>query len=210
MGQVVTRFSPLLNTNHELADEGSYFVAKNPTFGTGLNTIATPTAYDGTKPWLLAKGPTTAGKRQRWDYLRLTCTNGGTAGAALRVVITIDPATKADPTGGTTLSPLCPNSDALTTFESKFFAGTLTAAADGGSIRQIVAPLIKNALPVAGDVYLLKFGGADQGVSTTAGIVYYGGPPIIVGVGAVAQVQLILPSQSALSSYEVELGGWER
>jgi hypothetical protein len=210
MAQVIQRRAIMSGTNHELAEDGSYFVAKNPTFGTGLATAAAPTALDDLHPFLLAKGPTTPGKRQRWDYLRIVCTAPGTAGTAIRALVRIDPVTKADPTGGTQLTLVSPNTDTPSVFESKVFAGPLVAAAASGSVRELVAPLLKNAIPAIGDVYLLKFGCADQGVSTSAGLVYYGGPPIILGVGQIAAVQLILPSQSAASSYEVELGGWEK
>lgn len=210
MAQQVQRRVPLHAMNHELAEEGSYFVAKNPTFGTGLATAAAPTALDDLHPFFLAKGPTTAGKRQRWDYLKIVCTAPGTGGTSLRAVIRIDPTTKADPTGGSQLTLQCPNADVAPTFESKIFAGPLVAAAASGSVREIVAPLLKNAIPAVGDVYLMKFGGVDQGVSTSAGLVYCGAPAIILGVGQIATVQLILPAQSAASSYEVEIGGWER
>lgn len=213
---LVPRMSILSGTNHELAADGSYFVAKNPTFGTGLATAAAPTVLDDLHPFLLAKGPTTAGKRQWWDYLKLTCTAPGTLGASLRAVIRVDPTTKADPTGGTALTLRSPNVDTCSpvgvaqAFESKIFAGPLVAVAGSGNLYELVAPLLKNSIPGVGDVYLLKFGGADQGVSTAAGLVYVGLPPIILGVLQIATVQLVLPSQTAASSYEVELGGWER
>lgn len=197
-------------TNHVLADAGSYFVAKNPTMDTGIATIAAPTAYDGTKPWLLIKGPTTPGKKTRLDYLRLRCTAIGTAGAKLFAVIVVDPTTKADPTGGTALALNCTNAGAAPTFESKIFAGANVAAADSGSARTVTASFLKGAIPALNDVYLLKFGGVDQGVSTTASLVYYGGPPLVIPSGSIAQISLILPSQTAASSYELELGGWER
>ncbi|HYC99696.1 MAG TPA: hypothetical protein VEB22_00585, partial [Phycisphaerales bacterium] len=37
---------------HTLADEGSYFVARNPTPGTGVAGHAAPTTLDDTKPFL--------------------------------------------------------------------------------------------------------------------------------------------------------------
>ena len=196
-------------TNHGLSEAGAYFVATNPTLDTGIATIAAPTAYDGTKPWLIIKGPTTAGKKLRLDALRLRCTAAGTAGAKIFAVVTVDPITKADPTGGTALTLNCPNAGASPAFESKIWAGTNAAAADSGSVRRVVAPCLKNAIPAVNDVYLLKFGGSDMGISTTATLVYYGGPPIMIGADGVAQVDLVIPSQSAPSSYELEVSGWE-
>jgi hypothetical protein len=201
MAQAIPRISLLSGTNHELADEGSYFVAKNATFGTGLATAAAPIALDDLHPFILIKGPTTPGKRLRLDYLRFVCSAPGTAGAALRAVIRIDPVTKADPTGGSQLALVCPNSDASPTFESKIFAGPLVAVAGSGGIREVVAPLIKNAIPAIGDVYLLKFGGGDQGIGSAASLVYYGGPPIIVGQNQIRDG----PTHPAVAERRVEL-----
>ena len=196
-------------TSHLLALEGSYCVAKNPTAATGLATIAAPTTISDTSPFLMIKGPTTVGKRFFADYLRLNCTAPGTAGTKVYAVVHIDD-TKADPTGGTQLALNFVNQQITNAAESKVFAGPLVAAAASGNVRELVAPLLKNAIPAAGDVYLLKFGGVDQGVSTGATLVYYGGPPLIVPDNKIATVHLLIPSQSAASSYEVELGGWER
>lgn len=209
MTQLVPRVSPLFVTSHELATEGTYYTAKNVTAGTGLATAAAPIAVDHTKPWALIKGPTTAGKAFFLDYVRIVCTAPGTAGASLRAFWHVDD-TKADPTGGAQLVLNNVRQDIPNQAETKIFAGALTAAAASGNIREIVAPLLKSTIPAAGDVYLMKFGGSDQGVSTAATIVYYGGPPMIVPTNKIATLQLILPSQSAASSYEIELGGSER
>ncbi len=209
MGQSLTRVAIVNGTNHELAADGSYWIAKNPTPGTGLATIAAPITVADTAPFAMIKGPTTLGKKFWVDYLRLTCTAPGTAGTSLRLAIHTD-ATKADPTGGTTLVPANVNQEITTAIESKFFAGPLTAAAASGAVRELVAPLLKGAIPAIGDVYLFKFGGVDQGVSTTASIVYYGGPPIVVPANQICTFHLLLLAQSAASNYEVEFGGWER
>jgi hypothetical protein len=209
MSTSVSRVSPLFVTSHELALEASYFTAKNATAGTGLATAAAAIAVDHTKPFALFKGPTTAGRTLCLDYVRLVNTAPGTAGASLRAFWHIDD-TKADPTGGATLTLNNVRMDVANAFESKIFAGPLSAAAASGNIREVVAPLLKNAIPAIADVYLMKFGGADMGMSTGATLVYYGGPPLIVPAGKIATLQLVLPSQSAASSYEIEIGGCER
>lgn len=210
MSNSVPRVSPLFVTSHELALEGSYYTAKNPTAGTGLATIAAATAIDDAKPFAMIKGPTTAGKVFVVDYVRLVCTAPGTAGTALRAIWHIDD-TKADPTGGTTLVLNNLRQDvANNQVETKIFAGPLTATAASGNVSELVAPLLKSSIPAANDVYLMKFGGSDQGVSTAATIVYYGGPPLIVPANKIATLHLLLPSQSAASSYEIEIGGAER
>ena len=199
----------LSGTSHVLALEGSYYVAKNPTAATGLATIAAPTTISDTSPFVMIKGPTTVGKRFFLDYLRLTCTAPGTGATKLYAVVHIDD-TKADPTGGTQLVLNCVNQQIANAAESKIFAGPLVAAAASGNVRELIATLLKNAIPAAGDTYLMKFGGIDQGVSTGATLAYYGGPPLIVPDNKIATVHLLLPSQTVAGAYEIEMGGWER
>jgi hypothetical protein len=208
--QNVPRVSPLFVSSHELANEASYWIGKNPTAGTGLATAATAIAVDHTKPFALIKGPTTAGKTFFLDYVRLVCTAAGTAGTSLRAFWHIDD-TKADPTGGSALVLNNLRQDISNALvETKIWAGALAAAAASGNVRELVAPLLKSTIPAANDVYLMKFGGSDQGVSTAATIVYYGGPPLVVPANKIATLMLVLPSQSAASSYEIEIGGSER
>jgi hypothetical protein len=208
--QQVARVSPLFVTAHELANEGSYWSAKNPTPGTGLATIAAATTIDDTKPFAMIKGPTTSGKVFFVDYVRLVCTAPGTAGTSLRAAWHIDD-TKADPTGGTQLTLNNLRQDIPNNLvETKIFAGPLAAAAASGNVRELVAPLLKSSIPAVNDIYLMKFGGSDQGVPTAATLVYYGGPALIVPANKIATLHLMLPSQSAASSYEIEIGGSER
>lgn len=208
--QQVPRVSPLFVTSHELANEGSFWVGKNATAGTGLATAAAPTAVDHTKPWALIKGPTTPGKAFFVDYTRLVATAAGTGGTSLRAFWHIDD-TKADPSGGAQLTLNNIRQDIPNNLvETKIFAGALTAAAASGNVRELVAPLLKSSIPAANDIYLMKFGGSDMGLGASATLVYYGGPPLIVPYNKIATLQLILPSQSAASSYEIEIGGSER
>lgn len=210
MASPVSRGVSLWGTNHELANEGTYFVAKNPAIDTGLATIAAPIAWDGTKPYIAFVGPTTKGKRLFIDYLRLRCTAPGTAGAKMFAEFRIDPIAQAAPAGGTQLALNCTNTDCANNFESQIWAGANTSPADSLSVRDVIATFLKGSIPAINDVFTLKFGGTDQGVSTTANLVYYGGPPMIIGAGCVGKMGLIIPAQTAASSFEIEIGGWER
>jgi len=216
MGQSVARVSVLSGTNHELAEEGSYFVAK--TVVAGVATIAALTSLADASPFLLAKTPAASagGRRVRFDYLRLTCLAAGTGGTQINFAARVD-ATKADPTGGSSLTPVsvnmgAPNPSSLETF----FAGALAAAAASGAMREVCAiPLMRPVIPVVGDQYLIKFGGSDQGIGNAPGgaaaaALYFGGPPIIIDPAQVCAFHIWLPGQSAAGTYAAELGYWAR
>lgn len=207
MAQQLPRLSILSATNHELAEEGSYFTAKNPVAGTGLATIAAQATLADAAPFVVVKSGAT--KPVRFDYLRLTCTAGGTGGTALRFAARTD-ATKADPTGGTALARVNVNQGNANAADATVFAGPLAAAAASGAMREPIAALLKNAIPAVGDVFLIKFGGADMGIGSAAGSVYVGAPPLIIGANQLAAFHIWLPGQTIASSFEVEVGLWER
>jgi hypothetical protein len=46
---------PVLTPLHGVADEGSYYILTNPTPGTGIATLAAPTAFVTTSPYILVK-----------------------------------------------------------------------------------------------------------------------------------------------------------
>ena len=204
--QLLPRVATLTPTSHELAEEGSYFTAKNPTAGAGLATIAALASLADTSPFLVVKSG--ADYPVRFDYLRLICTAAGTGGTALRFAVRTD-ATKADPTGGSTLTPVSVNQAKTRSAEATVFAGALVAAAGSGSKREPTACLLKNAIPTVGDVYTVRFGEV-PGASPSATQVIVGAPPVIIGPNQWAAFHIWLPSQTVASSFEVELGFWER
>lgn len=192
-------------SNHGLAQEGRYFTAKSAA-GTGLATIAAQATLADTAPYVVLK----SGAKRVWlDYLRLQATAAGTGGTALRFAVRTD-ATKADPTGGSALTPNNVNQESAAAAGSTVFAGALTAVAATGAKRELTSALLKNAIPAVGDTYLIKFGGADLGISTSASLVYLGAPPIILGPTQWCAFHIWLPSQTLASSYEIELGFVER
>lgn len=198
-------------TSHVLADEGSYHTISNPTPGTGLNTIAVQTTLADTAPFLLVKSGL---KPVSFDYLRLVVIAPGTGGTSIRFAVRTD-ATKADPTGGTPLTPVNCNQGLPQAPLMTAFGGPLVAAAASGAVRTPVSTLLRPVIPVIGDVYLIRFGGdMSLGAAITTGAaqanVYIAAAPLEIGASQLAAFHLWLPGQSALSSYEVELGCWER
>jgi len=202
----------VLSQVHTLSEDGVYWTAVNPTPGTGLATIAALASLSDTSPFIQVNS---GAAPVFFDYLKLTATAPGTAGTAIRYAIKSD-ALKAAPTGGSQLTPT--NAQiGLSTATPGFsvYAGALVAAA-ASAAKLHSHGLVRPVIPVIGDTYLFKFGAVDQGVGSMAPAgtaicnSYVGVPPMMLGPNKTMQFHIWLPSQSAASSYELELGLWER
>lgn len=200
---------------HNVADEGSYFVVTNPAPGTGLATVAAPTALADVSPFfMLLNNAAAGGKRVYMDYIKLLVTAAGTAGASLHYNVKIDNGVGRY-TSGTTLTstPQNVNMDSAVATACLAYGGPLVAAAATAAARLLGGGLFKVSIPVVGDNYILTFGcpagGVGSGVATIANAIL-NHPPVVIGPQQSFFLHLWLPSQSAASSYEIEVGWWER
>lgn len=207
---------------HGLADEGSYFVANNS--GTGVATSATPTSYSDTAPMLTIYNQDSAGnqnsKRLHIDFIRLTQTAAGTAGVNVRVQCKIGTGS-AYSTGGTQLTPVSPNMD-VPSRASIAQIGLLPTAIAMTAPRTVVGdvyciPTQGATFPVGTQIFL-NFGGVETApqIFTSAAVTptmlaaSLNLPPIIIGPGQSFALLHLIGSQSAASSWTVEMGWWER
>ena len=148
-------------------------------------------------------------KRIYLDYLKLLCTVVGTAAAGVEFAITIDSIERYS-SAGTLITPVGVNMDDGRASIATMYAGNIVAAAAGSGVRQVTTTrILKRVAPVAKDEYLVNFGNVESyrlvGVDSVATV-----PPVIIGPQQWALIHLWLPSQTAASSFEVELGWWER
>lgn len=212
---------PTVQKSHALADEGSYFVTTNPTPGTGIVfTAAAQTAFSDTTPSLVVKNNDAASntnyKRLHLDYIKLLVTAAGTAGVALHVAMKVDNVNRYT-SGGSSLSPVSPNSDWASALSvAQIWCGAITAPAAGPSARLIGRGCLRGAIPVVNDQYILNFGAVETAVSASAlggtGIVaqVFSFPPVVLGPQHFFVLSPWLPSQSGAPSVEIEMGWWER
>lgn len=200
---------------------GRYMTFSNPTPGTGLNTIEALTSLADTSPLVQIN----TGVNPFWvDYIKLQNTAAGTGGTSIRwswsqyAVAKPAPTLNAAGVGGAA-SPLAmvnSRSDWSTYAPTtSVYAGPLVAAA-GTPIGPLSSNLLRPVIPVAGDVYLFKFG--EHEFSIPEALVLSGtnptslllpAPQAIVGPNTTGQFHIWLPSQSAHSSWEIEIGGAE-
>jgi hypothetical protein len=208
----------LSSTRHALVDEGSYYTANNNQ--SGLATAAAQNAFSATaSAFLLIQNTGSASdpnaKRIYLDYVQLMCTAAGTNGTAIFAALVLDNTLRYS-SGGTLLTNNNANMDVATSASvSKVYAGggtPLVCTAATNNARTIVGQrLVKNAIGVANDSYLLQFGGdLFASVSATTIITSQNLPPVVIGPQQSAMLHIWLPSQSVASSYMPEVGWWER
>jgi hypothetical protein len=193
-----------------------YFVVTNPTLDTGLATIAAPTTGADIEPFVILKNNDIKGGKLIYpDYIRLTCTAAGTAGASLRLAAKIDDTARYTSGSTATVGPKNANMNSPLTTIALFYAGPLVAAAAGSAARLIGETLARMAIPVVGDEFIIKFGQAiavnsiaKNGTAPTTYVINFA--PVILGDGDSLLLHVWLPSQSAASSYLVEAGWWEK
>jgi hypothetical protein len=209
---------PIGKARVTLADEGSYFVATNPTPGTGLASIAAADGVDDEEAliYLRNENATGSGKRIYLDYLRIQTTVAGASGTNLRWVAQLDSGSDRYSSGGTAVTPVNVNMASTEATGADLAVGAVVLTAETAQVRLLGNGLLRPAIAVAGDTYLWDFGGAVslptarlQDDSDTANILT-SMPPVVLGPGDAFYFQLNGASQDTAAQYEFDLGYWER
>lgn len=201
-----------------LADEGSYFVATNPTPGTAIAGIAATGAFSDAESLLFLRNANTPGTNKRiyLDYLRLSVTVAGTNGTDVRFVSKLDKGTSRYTSGGSAITPVNVNIDSTDTSGATLYFGALVTAAASSDARLVGNGLIRNVITVVGDEYVFDFGGATAAppahaiAGTAIARVTIPHAPVVIGPEQMFVLSLHAASQTVASQYEFELGFWER
>lgn len=204
------------NKMHTLADEGSYFVATNPTPGTGIAGIAAADAADDLETFLHLRN-TSSTKSLYLDYIRLQVTAAGTNGVTWAYMMKTDTGVTRYTSGGSTITPVCTNTAIANTCDVTVKAGALVTAAATSEARLISSGTLRTGvIRVVGDTCLFTFGGAPgaMGVVGVAGTavaqLHVAVPAVVVGPGHQFLLCDWAASQSGASSMVFECGFWVR
>lgn len=211
------QYAVMMSAGHYgLADEGAYFKATNPTFGTAV-THATTAAFSATAAlFCLRNNDAEGGKRLFIDYVRLIVAATPTTATSAQMAVTIDNTNRFS-SGGTAITPVCSNMDSTNATIANLNFGAVVLTAASGSVRNIARHTIKTqATPclTAGDVIMCDFGSfAAQGAALngTAPVALpssFG--PIVLGGGDSLNFHVWYPAVTVAPSYEFEIGWWER
>src|SRR5216684_235376 len=197
-----------------LADEGSYFVATNPTPGTAI-AFAVNAAVSETAGYFLSvqNSQPANGKRIYLDYLRLICGVAPVSATAGDMFIKLD--SSGWTSGGTAITPVNPNYDNAATSVATVNAGALKTAARVAP-RLVARARLRTAIPVVGDEWDFIFGAYEHATAqvfngTNPQRMPIGLPPVIIAPQAFALVQLwFVGNLTTPASFEFELGMVER
>lgn len=220
------RTAPGVRKQHAMADEGSYFLVNNGQAG----ILSSPaTGFVATTPACVivnSDAPTNqAAKRIYLDYVDIVTTVVGSAASGLvnlQLAIVIDNGNRYS-SGGTQLTPFCPNMDLTPKSIALVYFGAITALAATASARNAVGLRIpRNAvsatvLDVVGEEKHINFGGveASQAGNVTianANQIPIPAPPIVIGPNQSALVYIWqnLGATNVAATYAPEVAWWER
>jgi hypothetical protein len=199
-----------------VCEVGQYFVATNPTAGTGVAGIA---AADGINPLehlisLYNANTAASGTRIYLDYLTLRLTAAGTNGTDLAYVHHIDSADRYT-SGGAAHTEVNTNMDSTSTSAGRVHFGALVSPA-ASAARLLGGGVLRVVIGVVGDIYSFSFHGGGQ-PTNAQGIINATAPvsmhtnlcPVVIGPGDSWLFQTNATSQTGAISWEYELGWWE-
>lgn len=196
--------------------EGSYHIARSPTVGTGLASIAALTTFTATSPFVIVtNGNDANGNNIYIDYIKLTCTVAGTNAADLQWATKLDTSARYS-SGGSTLAGKCTNTGVSNLSSALVYAGALVASADGGGVRLLDNGNLRTTIMVAKDQIIWSFGGDQQDLDITAIATATATQrslphaPVAIAPGHSFLLYLWSTSQSAAQSHEVVVGYFER
>lgn len=175
--------------NHRYGTAGKYYMATNPTPGTGIISGVVTSLAD-TTPLLLVKNnnSVSSGVSIILDFLRLHVTVVGIGHTSPKLTLKTDTSqsTTRYTSGGTTITPVCTSSRGGTSNAQVYF-GAITAAA-AGSARLIDTFQLATAIEVVNDTWSVDFGAAVCSIksaladnSTTITHGYFPTAPIEIG-----------------------------
>lgn len=212
-GEIMT--VPLHQKMYGLIEDGTYFIATNPTMGTGIAGIAASTSYDAAEHLLLLRNTSTS-KRLYLDFIDIVCTAAGAAGTTTGFTMVLDTGTTRYTSGGSTITPVNPNMETNESAECTLKFGALVTTAASADVRPLGDFLVRTVIKVVGDSYRFTFGDSNAswqcaGASldgTTSAKVTIPCPGVVLGETDQFLLSDWAASQSGASSYQLRMGFW--
>ncbi len=198
------------------AEEGTLFVARTPTPGSGVAFATGQTTFVETKPWIVLNNVSTT-KFVWLHYLKCIIT-AVAANTTFQYAVKTDTAARAFTAGNnntTTAVPVCPNLGVSATSVTQVAyqnSGTVSALAASSGSAIVVAEGAMGGVTIANDEYLIEFGqrqlsgssGLTAAQATDSARKASSAPPVVVAPSGSATFYLWMAGASSLS-YSFEL-----
>ncbi len=222
-----TKVVNLWNSDHALADEGTYFVATNPTIGTGIATTtsvvddaatASATHAQNVPVMLITNNwpsSDTGNHRIYLKYLRMLMTSGPTSATHWNFAIRGDQNASRYTSGGSLIVPVNVNMDSSVASSAQiYFGAVVTALPTAAKGRLLAGGQVQSSVPLAKDQWMFTFGD----VSAPTNVLLASAnknltipcPPIVIGPGQSITLEMWGTSCAAAPAWEFELGYVER
>jgi hypothetical protein len=204
-----------------LADEGSYYVATNPTLGTGVATTTSITTFSDTTTSGLfiisnRESPSDVNaKRIYLDYMKLLVTAVAASATVQSIAVRVQNNLRVATANSANITPVNVNNDLGSPSVcgiQAFSAGSMTMPASDPSFRTVGRSNLGGLL-VLGDELVTQFGGVDMSgsaTSATAGRKVSVMPPVVIGPNQCATIYFWATASAGAASFEYELTWWER
>ncbi len=226
--QMSQKVANLWNSDHALADEGSFFVATNPT---PLSSIAMVTSvvddaatqsstHAQASPVLYIRNTASAldgtAKTIYLKYLRLIQLVGGqawTTCTSAHYALRVDPSARYL-SGGTLIPPMNVNPGSSNNSNAQIYFGANSVTIPGSAGRLIGRGQIQGTIPLPADQWLFTFGDVSGptnvlGASAIKNLTLPCGP-VVISPGWSFQLDIFGVGLAAAPAFEFELGYVER
>jgi hypothetical protein len=203
---------------HGLANEGSLFVATNPTPGTAIAGIAAATTLDDLAALIFLRLSSSSTKRLYLLDLELQVAAAGASGTNWAYAINGDKNTSRYASGGSAITPRNANmASSVATEIDRLQFGAVVCTAASSEKRLLDHGLVQTVIKVVGSKYRFVFG--DSSTGTASGIPLEGTtqhsqvihcPPVVLGAGDSFVFHEFAASQSGAASYQFKMRWIER
>jgi len=211
--------SPVLTSKQNLSLEGSYFIATNPTMGTGIAMTTSITTFAETAGavgvMFLLRNTLTAGdtaKRIVMDYLKMKIIQVPTSATHWDYAVAVDDNPARYTSGGSVITPTNPNGGASAGSIASLYFGALTTGVPTN--RRIVGRgTLRGIIPTTFDTMTIAFGGdhVANAILTSGSAKYLDvTSPVILAPGQNMAITMWGTSNAAAPSFEFEAGWIER
>ncbi len=209
--------APVVGTS-PWAEEGTLFVARTPTPGSGVSFATTQTAFSETAPLIVMNNGSST--KQIWlSYLKLIITAAATGSSTFQYAVKTDNAFRTFTAGNnntTTAVPKCPNlgvsATSLTSINYQN-ASTVSALAASSGSTIVVAEGAMGGITIVNDEYTIEFG--QRQLSGSSGLTAVqavdsarkasSAPPVVVPPLGSATFYLWMAGNNNALSYSFEL-----
>jgi len=218
-GEVFT--SPIGEARYSMLDQGTYFIAHNPT-----NDASTTLAHTAgikladndatmTKPFLFMRMNPSSSLRAYLDYIEIEVVTAATLAQASNWAAQIDSGASRVTTAGTAFTALSPNMQSGNSPDLAVQGGVIVVGAETSVCRNLGFGIIRQAIDIAGDRFMFRFGdepsSGDNVVASAASRHLISLPPVILGPQDSFLLGLYDSSDNASAAgvYKVRMGWWE-